>query len=137
MTNYEKYKDEFIELLAISNDACKKVFKMRTKIEKCPLSSAYVDYDCKDCEALNKQWLNEVAKEFDPAELKAGDRIIMRKHGDLEFYDFKVVCNSFPSLWLRFRATENGLLQASDENFLIPYDVLLDEYEVREVIRND
>lgn len=133
MTNYEKYKDEFIELLAISNDACKKVFKMRTKIEKCPLSSTYVDYDCKNCEALNRQWLNEEAKEFDPAELKAGDRIKLKKFGNRDIFTYEVVCNSFPALWLRFRASENGIPQESDENFLISYDDLLDEYEVSEV----
>lgn len=134
MTNYEKYKDEFIELLAISNDACKKVFKMRTKIEKCPLSSTY---DCKDCEVLNKQWLEEEAKEFESYELKAGDRIKMRKFGNRGSFTYEVVCNSFPTLWLRFRASENGGHQASDENFLISYDDLLNRYEVDEVIRND
>lgn len=135
MTNYEKYKDEFIELLATASGACDKIYGLRTNKKTCPLRSGHEV--CKECERLNKQWLMAEAKEFDPAELKAGDKIIMREYGGLEFYKFKVVCNSFPTLWLRFRGSENGMPQEGDDNFLISYDDLIEKCNVIEVIRND
>ena len=45
MTNYEKYKDEFIELLAVSGGSCKRVFELRTNTENCPLYGARMDGD--------------------------------------------------------------------------------------------
>lgn len=144
MTNYEKYKDEFIKLLSEnqkpeSKKPCFAVWLTRTNGKKlgCPhFINPKNKNTCKECAALNKQWLMAEAVLFEPAEFKAGDRIIMRKRGDLEFYELKVVCNSFPALWLRFRASENGIPQASDENFLISYDDLLEKYEVKEVLKN-
>lgn len=135
MTNYEKYKDELIELLAVNGCACGGVFRLRTNGKTYPVCSNYKA--CKACEALNKQWLVAEAKIVSPSELKAGDKIRMRKLGEVDAWTYKVVCNSFPALWLRFRASENGVHQASDENFLISYDDLFNKYEVSEVIRND
>lgn len=135
MTNYEKYKDELIELLAVNVGSCGGVFRLRTNGKTYPVCSSYEA--CKECERLNKQWLRAEAVLFEPAELKAGDKIIMREYGGLEFYKFKVVCNSFPTLWLRFRGSENGMPQEGDDNFLISYDDLIEKCNVREVIRND
>lgn len=135
MTNYEKHKDAFIELLAANGGICEEIFCLRTNRETCP--SCHDPEICKECELLNKQWLNEEVNEFDPAELKAGDKIRMRKFGEVDARTYEVVCNSFPALWLGFRGSENGVHQAHDENFLISYDDLLDEYEVREVLKND
>lgn len=133
MTNYEKYKDELIELLAVNAGSCGGVFRLRTNGKTYPMCSSYEA--CKECELLNKQWLMAEAVSFAPSELKAGEKIIMRKHGNTEFLEFEVVCNKFPACWLRFRASENGIPQANDDDFLIFYGDLLDEYEVREVIR--
>lgn len=135
MTNYEKYKDEFIELLATEAVACDRIYCLRTNKKTCPQFPA--PGFCEECETLNKQWLNEEVVLFDPAGLKPGDKIIMREYGGLEFYKFKVVCNSFPTLWLRFRGSENGMPQEGDDNFLISYDDLIEKCNVREVIRND
>lgn len=134
MTNYEKYKDELIELLATASGACDKIYGLRTNKETCP-PGPYREV-CDECEMLNKQWLNEEVKIVSPSELKAGDKIKMRKLGEDEAWLYEVVCNSFPALWLRFRASENCVSQARDENFLIFYADLSDKYEVHEVIKN-
>lgn len=139
MTNYEKYKDELIELLATNVvGTCSRIYSLRTNKETCPLCS---DHEvCRECELLNERWLMAEAVSavsFDPAGLKAGDKIIMRKHNDFEFYEFKVVCNSFPTLWLRFRGSENGMPQEGDDNFLISYDDLIEKCKVKRVLKND
>lgn len=135
MTNYEKYKDVFIELLATASGACDRIYCLRTNKKTCPPRSG--PEGCKECASLNKQWLEAEAPVFDLEELEAGDKIKMRKLGEDEAWLYKVVCNSFPALWLRFRASENGIPQARDENFLIFYADLSDKYEVHEVIKND
>ena len=130
MTNYEKYKGEIIDML-ISSSTCSKLVKLRGYGKKC------TEISCCACMPELKQWLEAEAPVFDLEELEAGDKIKMRKLGEDEAWLYKVVCNSFPALWLRFRASENGVHQASDENFLISYDDLFDKYEVSEVIRNE
>ena len=136
MTNYEKYKDVFIELLATNFvGTCSRIYGLRTNKETCPLCS---DHEvCEECERLNKEWLEKEATTFDLEELEAGDKIRMRKLGEKDAWLYEVVCNSFPALWLRLRAVENGVQQAKDENFLIFYADLSDKYEVHEVIKND
>lgn len=137
MTNYEKYKDEIVDMLVRSTTFCYKIRKIRTGSENtvCPVFAMTDSYEpCRKCEKLNKQWLNDEAEYFDPAELKAGDKIRMRKHGNTEFSEFEVVCNCFPACWLRFRESENGIPKA-DDDFLIFYDDLLDKYEIKEVFR--
>ena len=135
MTNYEKYKDVFIELLATEAVACDRIYCLRTNKKTCPQFPA--PGFCKECERLNKEWLEAEATVFDLEELEAGDKIKMRKLGEDEAWLYEVVCNSFPALWLRFRASENCVSQARDENFLIFYADLSDKYEVHEVIKND
>ena len=136
MTNYEKYKDVFIELLATNFvGTCSRIYGLRTNKETCPLCS---DHEvCEECERLNKEWLEAEDLVFDLEELEAGDKILMRKLGEKDAWLYEVVCNSFPALWLRFRASENCVSQARDENFLIFYADLSDKYEVHEVIKND
>lgn len=135
MTNYEKYKDELIELLATNvAGTCSRIYGLRTNKETCPLGP-YREV-CEECETLNKQWLMAEAPVFDIEELEAGDKIRMRKLGEKDAWLYEVVCNSFPALWLRFRASENCVSQARDENFLIFYADLSDKYEVHEVIKN-
>lgn len=73
MTNYEKYKDEFIELLATASGACDKIYGLRTNKKTCPPRSG--PEGCKECERLNKQWLEAEALVFDLEELEAGDKI--------------------------------------------------------------
>ena len=136
MINYEKYKNEIIKMLTYSTKPCRKIRQIRTysKNADCPLDESVENYEiCRECEKINEQWLNEEAKEFDPSELKAGDKIIMRKHENTEFSEFEVVCNRFPYCWLRFRDSENGKYRA-DDDFLIFYDDLLDKYDVKEVL---
>ena len=135
MTNYEKYKDELIELLATEAVACDRIYCLRTNKKTCPQFPA--PGFCKECERLNKEWLEAEATVFDLEELEAGDKIKMRKLGEDEAWLYEVVCNSFPALWLRFRASENCVSQARDENFLIFYADLSDKYEVHEAIKND
>lgn len=80
MTNYEKYKGEFIELLATNVvGACSRIYGLRTNKETCPLGP-YREV-CDECEMLNKQWLNEEVKIVSPSELKTGDKLSMRKFG--------------------------------------------------------
>lgn len=130
MTNYEKYKDEIIDML-ISSSTCSKLVKLRGYGKKC------TEISCCACMPELKQWLEAEAPVFDLEELEAGDKIKMRKLGGNGVGLYEVVCNSFPALWLRLRASENGVSQARDENFLIFYADLSDKYEVHEVIKND
>lgn len=129
MTNYEKYKDEIIDML-ISSSTCSKLVKLRGYGKKC------TEISCCACMPELKQWLEAEAPVFDLEELEAGDKIKMRKIGEDEAWLYEVVCNSFPALWLRFRASENCVSQARDENFLIFYADLSDKYEIHEVIKN-
>lgn len=126
MTNYEKYKDKIINMLVLGG-TCREIAQLRGGNNGCR------HHTCSTCVEKQKQWLNEEAKEFDPSELKAGDKIIMRKHENTEFSEFEVVCNRFPYCWLRFRDSENGKYRA-DDDFLIFYDDLLDKYDVKEVL---
>ena len=130
MTNYEKYKGEIIDIL-ISSSTCSKLVKLRGYGKKC------TEISCCACMPELKRWLEEEAPVFDLEELEAGDKIKMRKLGEKDAWLYEVVCNSFPALWLRFRASENCVSQARDENFLIFYADLSDKYEVHEVIKND
>ena len=126
MTNYEKYKNEIINMLV--QNTCIKLAQLRYGKLKCKKQT------CKECMNELKQWLNEEAKEFDPAELKEGDKIIMRKYENTESFEYDVICNCFPACWLRFRDYENREPK-SDKGFLISYDELMSEYDVIEVVR--
>ena len=130
MTNYEKYKEEIINMLVHEN-TCLKIMQLRYGENKCKKQT------CTNCVNEQKQWLEAEATAFDLEELEAGDKIKMRKLGEKDAWLYEVVCNSFPALWLRFRASENCVSQARDENFLIFYADLSDKYEVHEVIKND
>lgn len=130
MTNYEKYKDEIIDML-ISSSTCSKLVKLRGYGKKC------TEISCCACMPELKQWLEAEAPVFDLEELEAGDKIKMRKLGGNGVGLYEVVCNSFPAMWLRLRAPENGVSQARGENFLIFYADLSNKYEVHEVIKND
>ena len=129
MTNYEKYKDEIIDML-ISSSTCLKLVKLRGYGKKC------TEISCCACMPELKQWLEAEAPVFDLEELEAGDKIKMRKLGGNGVGLYEVVCNSFPAMWLRLRASENCVSQARDENFLIFYADLSDKYEIHEVIKN-
>lgn len=78
MTNYEKYKNEIINMLVREN-TCIRIAQLRYGKLKCK------NQTCKECMNEQKQWLNEDVKEFEPAELKAGDKIVMSKFGGNEF----------------------------------------------------
>lgn len=137
MNNYEKYKDEIIKMLIYSTKTCRKIRQIRTCNETtaCPLAVSAENYElCRECERLNEQWLNEEAEEFYPSELKAGDKVVMRKQGNMNFFEYEVICNMFPICWLRFRELENDTPKA-DNDFLIFYDDLLDDYYIKEVIK--
>ena len=74
MTNYEKHKDIFIDML--SED--KKLSNWKPCLGCPKFINPHNKKVCEQCERLNKQWLNEEAKEFDPYKLKEGDKIVMR-----------------------------------------------------------
>lgn len=59
MTNYEKYKDEIIDMLVREN-TCIRIAQLRYGKLKCK------NQTCKECMNEQKQWLNEEAKEFEP-----------------------------------------------------------------------
>lgn len=126
MTNYEKYNKEIIDIL-VNGTTCSKLRKLQGYDEKCS------NISCSTCVPKLKKWLEAEAEEFDPAELKAGDKIVMREYGGNEFSEFEVVCNSFPACWLRFRESENGTPKA-DNDFLIFYDDFVDKYDIKEVV---
>lgn len=130
MTNYEKYKDEIIDML-LNSSTCSKLVKLRGYGKKC------TEISCCACMPELKQWLEAEAPVFDLEELEAGDKIKMRKLGEKDAWLYEVVCNSFPAMWLRFRASENGVHQAHDENFLIFYDDISKKYVIEEVIKNE
>lgn len=130
MTNYEKYKEEIINMLVHEN-TCLKIMQLRYGENKCKKQT------CTNCVNEQKQWLEAEAQVFDLEELEAGDKIKMRKLGGNGVGLYEVVCNSFPALWLRLRAVENGVQQAKDENFLIFYADLSEKYEIHEVLKND
>lgn len=73
---------------------------------------------------------------FGLEEIKTGDKITMRKHWKADFEEYEVICNKFPACWLRMRKQEDGTPK-SDSDFLIFYDDLLDEYDVKEVLSNE
>ncbi len=127
MTNYEKHKEEIINML-VRDNTCIRIAQFRYGKLKCKKQT------CKECINEIKQWLNEEAKEFDPCKLKEGDKIVMRKHENTEFSEFEVVCNRFPYCWLRFMGLENNKAK-HDKGFLISYDRLMSEYDVIEVVR--
>lgn len=127
MTNYEKYKEEIINMLVREN-TCIKLAQLRYGKLKCK------NQTCKECINEQRQWLNEEAKEFDPNKLKEGNKIVMRKHENTESSEFEVVCNRFPYCWLRFTGLENNKAKP-DKGFLISYDRLMSEYEIIEVVR--
>ncbi len=130
MTNYEKYKGEIIDIL-LNSSTCSKLIKLRGYGEKCTVIS------CCTCMPELKQWLEAEAPVFDLEELEAGDKIKMRKLGGNGVGLYEVVCNSFPAMWLRLRASENGVHQAHDENFLIFYDDISKQYVIEGVIKNE
>ena len=127
MTNYEKYKEEIIQIL-VRGKGCINLLKLSGCEDECK------GRICSKCEYEIKHWLNEEAKEFDPTELKEGDKIIMRKYENTKSFEYDVICNCFPTCWLRFRNYENDKPK-SDKGFLISYDKLMSEYDVIEVIR--
>lgn len=127
MTNYEKHKEEIINMLVREN-TCMRIAQLRYGKLKCKKQT------CKECMNEQRQWLNEEAKEFEPVEFKDGDKIIMKKHGNDEFSEFEVVCNRFPYCWLRFMGLENNKAKP-DKGFLISYDKLMSEYDVIGVFR--
>lgn len=127
MTNYEKYKEEIINML-LSDDTCIKLAQLRYGKLKCKKQT------CKECINEQRQWLNEEAKEFDPNKLKEGDKIVMRNHENTEFSEYEVICNRFPCCWLRFTGLENNKAKP-DKGFLISYDKLMSEYDVIEAFR--
>lgn len=127
MTNYEKYKEEIIDMLVCEN-TCMKISQLHYGKLKCNKQT------CKECMNEQKQWLEAEAKEFHPSELKEGDKIVMRKHENTEFSEFEVVCNRFPYCWLRFTGLENNKTKP-DKGFLISYDRLMSEYDVKEGFR--
>ena len=127
MTNYEKHKEEIIDLVA-RGSSCLKL------LELCGHNGECGKYTCVECQKKLKQWLKEEAKEFDPYKLKEGDKIVMRKHENTEFSEFEVFCNLFPIFWLRPMDYENDKPK-SDKDFLISYDKLMSEYDVIEVFR--
>lgn len=127
MTNYEKYKEEIIDILVREN-TCIRIAQLRYDKLKCK------NQTCKECMNEQKQWLEAEAKEFDPAELRTGDKIKMRKRGSTEFSEVQVFCNLFPIFWMRPLDYENHKPK-SDKDFLISYDKLMSEYDVIEVFR--
>lgn len=147
MTNYEKYKDLFIEILTSNQKIpCVETWRVRTKTKQslCPLIVHNDENICDECKRLSKEWLVAEAPIFDLEEIKAGDKIRMRKHGNTEFSEFEVVCNRFPACWLRLRVSENeesflvseySTSCAKDEDFLIFYDDLEEYYDIEEVFR--
>ncbi len=72
MTNYEKYKNEIINML-VRESTCIRIAQLRYGKLKCK------NQTCKECMNEQKQWLNEEAPVFDLEELEAGDKIKMRK----------------------------------------------------------
>lgn len=126
MTNYEKYKEEIIQML-VGGKECVNLLKLSGCEDGCK------GRICSKCECEIEHWLNKEVKEFDPAELKEGDKIIMRKHENTESFGYDVICNCFPACWLRFRS-ENDKPEF-DKHFLISYDRLMSEYHVIEVVR--
>lgn len=127
MTNYEKYKEEIINMLVREN-TCIKLAQFHYGKLKCK------NQTCKECINEQRQWLNEEVKEFDPYKLKEGEKIIMKKRGSTEFSEVEVVCNRFPTCWLRLRDYKNDKPK-SDKGFLISYDELMSECDVIEVFR--
>lgn len=126
MTNYEKHKEEIINMLVREN-TCMRIAQLRYGKLKCKKQT------CKECMNEQRQWLNEEAKEFEPVEFKEGDKIVMRKHENTEFSEFEVVCNRSPYCWLRFMGLENNKAKP-DKGFLISYERLMSEYDVKEVL---
>lgn len=122
MTNYEKYKEEIINMLVREN-TCMKITQLRYGTLKCKKQT------CTECINEQKQWLEAEAKEFDPAELKAGDKIIMRKNGDCYTYECEVLGNSLSTLWLRLRSEK----QQEDSGFLISHKDMLEHFVIEEV----
>lgn len=86
MTNFEKYKDLFIDLLAGGQKIpCVETWRLRTKTKQlgCPQVFCSDDEDvCDVCKRLNKEWLEVEAPLLDLEKLKAGDKIKMRKIGE-------------------------------------------------------
>lgn len=141
MTNYEKYKDELIDML-FKEGACEKIKKLSGYENECGKQKCSVC--CSVCEEKIKRWLEAQAPSFDFGELKTGDKIRMREIGEESAKVYEVVCNSFPAQWLRLRVPENeesflaseyGASCGKDENFLIFYDDISKGYEIEEVFR--
>lgn len=132
MTNYEKYKSYFIKMLIGNIGTCSKIRKVRmcSEYAECPLCSLHNGYElCKECESLNEQWLNEEVEVFNPSELKAGDKIVMRKNGDCYTYECEVLGNSLHMLWLKSRNNN----QQQDSGFLISHKDMLEHFVIEEV----
>ena len=127
MTNYEKYKEEIIQMLDRGKE-CINLLKLSGCEDECK------GRICSKCECEIEHWLNSEAVEFDPAKLNTGDKIIMRKYWEADFYEYEVICNKFPTCWLRMRKQKDGTFE-SDSDFLIFYDDLIEKYEVKGVIK--
>ena len=132
MTNYEKYEDEIIKMLIYSTKPCRKIRQIRTYSENtaCPLAESAENYEqCRECESLNEQWLNEEVEVFNPSELKAGDKILMRKNGNCYSREYEVLGNSLSVLWLRDNDNKE------DSGFLISHKDMLEHYVIEEVFQ--
>lgn len=127
MTNYEKYSNDITEFL-VTGAQCINLLRLRGLEKNCSKQL------CSECEAELREWLNSEAVEFDPAKLNTGDKIIMRKYWEADFYEYEVICNKFPTCWLRMRKQKDGTFE-SDSDFLIFYDDLIEKYEVKGVIK--
>ena len=132
MTNYEKYKDELIDML-VKGSACEKIKKLSGYENECGKQKCSVC--CSVCEEKIKRWLEAQAPLLDLEELKVGDKIKMRKIWDGSAYEYAVVCNSFPCLWLRLRKSENDEQRVEEDNFLISYNDISKYFNIEEVFR--
>ena len=132
MTNYEKHKIEIIKMLIGNIGTCSKIRKIRmcSEYAECPLCSLHNGNElCKECEKLNEMWLNEEVKVFKPEELKAGDKILIRKNGYCYTHECEVLGNSFSVLWLILRNDD----QQEDSGFLISHKDMSEHYVIEEV----
>lgn len=124
MTNFEKYKEEIIQML-VRGKECINLLKLSGCEDGCK------GRICSKCECEIEHWLNEEVKEFEPSKLKVGDKIIVRKNWDCYCYahEYEVLGNSLSVLWLRDNDNKE------DDGFLITHNDILQHYIVEEVSR--
>lgn len=122
MTNYEKHKEEIIDMITRASN-CIKLLRL------CGHEGECGKYACLDCQNKLTQWLNEEAKELDPYKLKEGDKIVMRKNGNYYSREYEVLGNSLSVLWLRDNDNKE------DSGFLISHKDMLEHYVIEEVFQ--